>query len=91
MSERRSLNEIAFDILERSPQVEALVEEWFASLPTNQLLVEREDLRGRLGRIRAAVISDADLALNPRLQPVRDFLLRESSDLNSPSEPEKGT
>ena len=69
----RSFNDIAQDIVTAAPSVEPLVEEWFVTLTDRRVKIE-DDLRGRLGRIRAAAESDADLAGTA----LRDFLLRET-------------
>ena len=68
-AERRSTNDVAYDILQAAPHVEALVEEWFAIESA-----ARKRLYDRLDRIRAAAESDADLEGTAR----RDFLLRET-------------
>lgn len=64
----RSINDIAYEIAQAAPHLEPLVEEWFASLNASEAY-------GALGRIRAAALSDADLAQLPAL---RDYLLSET-------------
>lgn len=53
----------------------ALAERWFATRERDAITIQRDDLYERLGRIRAAALSDPDLP-----SALRSFLLVEASE-----------